>query len=218
MELEAPVTFSILPRLRYSRRLAQEIHSRGSEIMLHQPMEPHGRHQHPGPGALYVGDDTERICRTMEENIGRVPQAVGVNNHMGSRFTECGKAIRETLEVVAQKGLFFIDSLTSSRSMAYETAKGLEMVAARRHVFLDHVRDQKTIMSRLQKLELRARRRGRAIGIGHPYPETARALGAFFEEKRDPGVSWVRVSEILEASPRTGDGSPDRTSSHRLTG
>jgi polysaccharide deacetylase 2 family uncharacterized protein YibQ len=197
LKLEVPITFSILPRLPKSHNLAVEIHSEGHEIMLHQPMEPHNPHCDPGPGALHVGDRPETIVKIMEDNISEMPFAVGVNNHMGSRFTECCREINEALRVVKNKGLFFVDSLTSSRSEAYKVARRLGMVTARRNIFVDNVVGESTVLSQLQRLQIRAMRHGHAVGIGHPFPETARAIRQFLRRVKHDDVSMVHVSDAL---------------------
>lgn len=197
LDLKVPITFSILPRLVHSRDLAYEIRDKGHEIMLHQPMEPLSSHMDPGPGALYVGYGDMRIANIMEENIGNVPFAAGVNNHMGSKFTECPREIKEALKVVRKKQLFFVDSLTSSRSMGYKTARGLHMPAACRNIFLDNVPNQSEILIQLDKLKRHAQKYGRAIGIGHPLPKTAAAIGHFLNSIKDSGISLVHVSKVM---------------------
>lgn len=197
LELEIPITFSILPRLPKSHNLAVEIHSEGHEIMLHQPMEPHNPCCDPGPGALHVGDGPETIVKIMEDNICEIPLAVGVNNHMGSRFTERSTEMNEALSVVKNKGLFFVDSLTSSRSQAYKVARGLGMVTARRNVCVDYVGGESAVLSQLQRLQTQAMRDGHAVGIGHPFPETARAIRAFLRRVKHDDVSMVYVSDVL---------------------
>jgi len=192
-----PITFSVLPRLPYSAGLANEIYGRGQEIMLHQPMEPYNATFDPGPGALYIGYRLEQIVRIISENIAEVPFITGVNNHMGSRFTSSQKEIGRALRAIRHQGLFFIDSVTSRRSKAYQTARRLRMAAARRDVFLDNQQDESQIMSQLLKLKDCAQRYGNAIGIGHPYPETARALGQFLKYVDLTDVSFVHVSRIL---------------------
>ena len=116
LELDIPITFSILPRLTKSHALAEEIHAEGHEVMLHQPMEPIDSHLDPGPGAVYVGDDGNKIIDIIGENISDIPFATGINNHMGSRFTACQKEIKEALTAIKTRGLFFIDSLTTPHS------------------------------------------------------------------------------------------------------
>jgi polysaccharide deacetylase 2 family uncharacterized protein YibQ len=197
LDLGAPITFSILPRLPKSRDLAIEINAEGHEIMLHQPMEPYSRFFDPGPGALYVGYGSERIARIVEENIYDVPFAAGVNNHMGSRFTECRNEINEALKVVKDTGLFFVDSLTSSHSMAYKVAQRLNVVSAYRHIFLDNLRLEPAILFQLNRLQNHALKYGYAVGIGHPFPETANAISRFASDYKYDHVSMVHVSEVL---------------------
>jgi polysaccharide deacetylase 2 family uncharacterized protein YibQ len=197
LELGVPLTFSILPRLVKTHKIASEIHARGHEIMLHQPMEPYNADFDPGPGALYVGDGTAKIAGIMVENIKDIPFAIGVNNHMGSRLTASPKEINDALGVVKKRGLFFVDSLTSSRSMAYATAKRLKITAAYRNIFLDNIMDEAAILCQLHKLENNARSRGHAIGIGHPFPETAMAIAQFIRDRRGSGVPMVHISRVL---------------------
>jgi len=198
LDLDIPITFSVLPRLEHSCSLAIEIHRQGHEIMLHQPMEPHNSHLDPGPGALYVGDKSKTITRIIESNISDVPYAIGVNNHMGSRFTERQREMTETLKVVKRNDLFFIDSLTTNHSQAFETAKKLHVTAARRNVFLDNTRSKSAILYQLGKLMKLSRKYGYAIGIGHPFSETAKAIGDFFQYDRNQNISLVHISEILK--------------------
>ena len=199
LELRIPITFSILPRLSRSHDLAYEIHEKGHEIMLHQPMEPYNSVLDPGPGALYVGYDSEKIAGIMEENISGVPFLAGVNNHMGSRLTESQREINETLEVIKKKRLFFIDSVTTRHSTAYKTARKLNMVTAFRNIFLDNRPDEQTILFQLKRLEKIARKIGHAIGIGHPFPETAKAIGRFARNLDGSGISIVHISKIIHS-------------------
>ncbi|MFH1351246.1 MAG: divergent polysaccharide deacetylase family protein [Pseudomonadota bacterium] len=199
LDLGIPITFSILPQLPKSYDLATEIHGEGQEVMLHQPMEPRDPCLDPGPGALYVKDRSEKIITIMDENISGLPFAVGVNNHMGSRFTERQTKIREALVVIKDRGLFFIDSLTSDHSIAYRTARGLDLIAARRNLFLDNRPDESYILSQLYHLRNHARTHGYAIGIGHPFPETSRAIRHFLTGLKGSGISWVHASTVLKA-------------------
>ena len=197
LKLRVPITFAILPRLQKTHALAEEIHDQGHEIMLHQPMEPYESDIDPGPGALYVGDALNRIDRIMMENISDVPFAKGVNNHMGSRFTSCEKEMNEVLQVIKNKGFFFVDSLTTNRSAAYSTAKKLEVSAARRHIFLDNCLEESAILSQLTRLKSIALKNGCAIGIGHPFPETAKAVERFLDTLEGSPFSLVHISQVL---------------------
>jgi len=196
-DLQVPLTFAVLPRLEKSRDLAEEIHARGHEIMLHQPMEPHERDRDPGPGAVYVGFEEERIREVLEENLAVVPFASGVNNHMGSRFTERRREMEAVLDVVGRRSLYFVDSLTSAQSVAFQEAQNRRMPTACRNLFLDGWRNEDFILRQLFLLERHAYRCGWAVGIGHPYPETVQALARYLRAPHQPGRFFVHMSVIL---------------------
>jgi polysaccharide deacetylase 2 family uncharacterized protein YibQ len=197
LDLNIPITYSVLPRLPLSERLARYINNQGHEIMLHQPMEPMQADIDPGPGALYVQDDNQSIIRIMEENIASLPNICGVNNHMGSRFTRYSAKVDPALHVIQDKTLIFVDSLTTFESQAYCTAQHLHMAALRRDVFLDAIADTKYILHQLCRLKQRAHRYGQALGIGHPYPQTAHALSQFIQLDAFSGTKLVYVSNLI---------------------
>jgi len=197
LELGIPLTFAVLPRLPKSEELALKIHAAGHEILLHQPMEPYGVGIDPGPGALYVGDNPDKIAQVVAQNIAEIPFASGVNNHMGSRFTERRQEMSNALAVLKERGLFFIDSLTSGQSQGYKTARNLHIPSAYRHIFLDNSLEESAILTQLQQLKRRALRRGQAIGIGHHFPETARAIKKFLKELQDTDIALVYSSDLL---------------------
>ena len=199
LEIGVPITFAILPRYTQSSILAEEIHRQGHEIMLHQPMEPFNPHLDPGPGAVYVGDDPEKIVNVIGENISDVPFVTGINNHMGSRFTSCQKEMEEALIAIKMRGLFFVDSLTTSLSKAYKTAKKLHVASAYRNIFLDNDPVESIILSQLNELKKLALSSGYAIGIGHPYPETARAIQSFLKGLKKSDISMVYISSLIPA-------------------
>ncbi len=184
LELGVPVTFSILPRLTYSHQLALKITEQGHEVMLHQPMEPYNPCIDPGPGAVYMKHTGMEIENIIKENIELTPLVSGVNNHMGSMFTESKDKIRQALRVFKEKDFFFIDSYTSSNSQAFFTAKRLKMRAGFRNVFLDNSHRTTDILLQLEKVKKYALRLGYSVGIGHPVSETAEALSEFLKSNR----------------------------------
>jgi polysaccharide deacetylase 2 family uncharacterized protein YibQ len=196
-EFGIPMTFAVLPRFPRSEDLALEFRDAGHEIMLHQPMEPQDPDLDPGPGALYVGDNADKILRVLEKNISSLPFATGINNHMGSRFTAYQKEMHETLQIVKERGLFFVDSLTSSDSKGFKTAKRLHVPAACRNVFLDNQLEESAILRQLHKLARISLKYGHGIGIGHPFPETATAIGLFLNAFKNSEIEFVRVSELV---------------------
>ncbi len=199
LALNMPMTFSILPQLPYSNRLAEEITGKGHEVMLHQPMEPYGNEIHPGPGAVYISYGNRKIEETIEQNLSQIPQATGVNNHMGSRFTSCSSKVAQALKIIKKKDLFFVDSLTSRHSQAYQMARRLNMRTAPRNVFLDHTPDIQAVRRQLIHLKQHALKHGAAIGIGHPHLSTLTALRNFKQEldEKGPWVELVSISNLL---------------------
>ncbi len=197
LDIGVPMTYAVLPRLPLSSDLAEEIHERGRQVMLHQPMEPFDPGIDPGPGAVFVNDAPEKITATIEENLAQIPFAAGVNNHMGSRFTSSFEKMAQALPVIRDQGLFFVDSLTSGRSKGYPTACRLHMAAASRNVFIDNQPEESRVLRQMEQLLIHARRYGQAIGIGHPHPETSRAIGRFVSSISPDAVDFVHVSDIL---------------------
>jgi len=199
LDIGVPITFSILPRLADSVNLSFEIKKNGHEIMLHQPMEPRNSALDPGPGALYAVDGKERIMRVIEENISQIPFAAGINNHMGSKFTALSDKMYHALSVVKEKNMFFVDSLTSNHSKGFATAKSLNMAAAHRNIFLDNIVEEPAVLYQLLKLAEIAHEHGSAVGIGHPFPETASAIKAFCVTPAGRSVSLVHISEVIKS-------------------
>lgn len=197
LDLGVPVTFSILPRLADSVNLSLEIKKNGHEIMLHQPMEPYNHSLDPGPGALYAGDGEERIMRVIEENISEIPFASGINNHMGSKFTALPDKMYHALRIVKEKNMFFVDSLTSNHSKGFATARSLNMAAAHRNIFLDNIVEESAILYQLLKLAEIAHEHGSAVGIGHPFSETASAIKTFCSRIAGSGIALVHISEVI---------------------
>jgi hypothetical protein len=101
--------------------------------------------------------------------------------------------------VIARRRLFFLDSLTSNKSIAYTAAKSLGVPAARNDLFIDaDTENRKDIDARLDRLVALARTRGHAIGIGHPRPATYDAIRAWQGRVKDSGVECVLLSQLVE--------------------
>ncbi|GAB4267777.1 MAG: hypothetical protein Kow0092_21270 [Deferrisomatales bacterium] len=201
LDLDAPVTLSILPRLRHTGATARLARSRGRQYLLHLPMQPQGYPDvDPGPGALLEGMDEEAIRRRVREALEEVPGAAGVNNHMGSRLTEIEAPMGWVMDELKGRGLFFLDSVTTANSVAALAAREAGVAWARRDVFLDNVRTEEAVGEQLRKALERARRHGEAVAIGHPHQATLAALRAWIPRIREAGVTLVPVGDLA----RTG--------------
>jgi polysaccharide deacetylase 2 family uncharacterized protein YibQ len=197
--LAQPVTFAILPDEPQAVKVAEMAYDAGREVMLHAPMEPQGYPAvNPGSDALFVKNSDAEIRHNFDQLLARVPHAKGTNNHMGSRFTEDARALAPVMESLHEKNMFFIDSRTTGHSRVPEVADSFGVPTMNRDVFLDNVAEVKAISSEIRRLEGKARNKGMAIGICHPYPETLEALKRELPGLVERGVTIVPVSVLLK--------------------
>jgi uncharacterized protein len=162
------LTFSVLPFLENSKADARVLHEAGFEILIHMPMEPANYPSvNPGPNALLLGEPKHVIERKVLSMIEENPYAVGANNHMGSRATQDCDLMGWTIDVLKEKDLFFVDSLTTGASCAYELALENGLPAVRRDVFLDNTDSVESITDQFGRLMRIALSSGTAVGIGH---------------------------------------------------
>ena len=196
LHLPYALSFSFLPHAPYTHSLVEEAHRIGRTVLLHLPLQPRDPHWNPGPGTIRVDDVPAVRSRLFAADLAAVPHAVGVNNHMGSLYTENSAAMRGLLRLVKARHLFFIDSATSPRSVGLATARQMHLPSARRRVFLDNVKEPASICAQLQTLVRYAERRGAAIGIGHPHPATVSALRKCLPEYRHR-VRLVSVATLV---------------------
>jgi uncharacterized protein len=199
--LPGPLTFAFLSYAPEIDAQSREVRARGHEILLHMPMEPEGR-EDPGPGALRVALSDDDIRARTAAALDRLPLAMGLNNHMGSRFTRDPRALRPVLEELSSRGLLFLDSRTSGASVGGDLARRVGVPSAGRDVFLDNEIDARAIRTQLAELERVASRRGSAIAIGHPHEATIEALAQFVPEMLGRGLQLVGVSAIVRQRAR----------------
>ncbi|MDD5015752.1 MAG: divergent polysaccharide deacetylase family protein [Atribacterota bacterium] len=198
MELEFPITLSILPFLQYSKAIAEEGKKNNQEIMLHLPMEPSDSSTNPGPGAIKSYMSEEEIRQSVRDSIINFPYIVGVNNHMGSKITENRKIMEIILEEIKGYNLFFIDSMTSKNSIAYKVAQEIGIKTAVRSVFLDNENDMEYIKGQMLETQEVALREGEAIAIGHSRINTFYVLKRMIPELIKAGIEIVPVSELVK--------------------
>jgi polysaccharide deacetylase 2 family uncharacterized protein YibQ len=209
LALAYPLTFSVLPRLRYSQVTAEEVHRSGREVLLHLPMEPEpGAHVSPGEGAIFTRMSEAEVERTIQLDLTSVPYVAGVNNHMGSRATQDAVLMAGVMKVLAGRGLYFIDSRTTAESKALAVARREGLPAFYRSVFLDGTETVPYTLAQLREFRHVVEREGVALAIGHPHPTTISALGTFLPEleRADielvPPSEIVRLPEVARLSPR----------------
>ncbi|MGQ9698146.1 MAG: divergent polysaccharide deacetylase family protein [Armatimonadota bacterium] len=197
LRIPAALSFAVIPNTRYASRCVQMIRAEGRTPLLHLPMEPIDSHKMPSGAVTTVMTDAE-IVETVERYLASLPQVVGVNNHMGSKATQDERVMRAVLRVLAEKGLFFVDSRTAPDTVVSSVAAELGVPhAARDGRFLDDGGDSSQALDVLLELGKIARTQGQAIGIGHVHRGTADAIRMALPELEAMGVSVVSVSELV---------------------
>jgi polysaccharide deacetylase 2 family uncharacterized protein YibQ len=209
------LTLAILPHLPYSRRVAAEARAAGKQVILHLPMQNLGGVD-PGPGTLEVGMPPDLLQKTLAQDLEAVPGIVGVNNHEGSRASADSRVMRAVLGEVAGRGLFYLDSRTTAATVAPDLAAEMGVPLLRRDVFLDNQDDLARILERLEDLGDIAERRGQAVGIGHPRPQTLRALQVGLPRLQERGIRLVPLGDL--APGRAQPAPPRASSSQRVPG
>ena len=194
--IEADLTFSILPLRPHSTNVANYLHGEGKEIILHLPMQGNGKD--PGPGALYADMSRAEIVAVVKDDLRSVPYISGVNNHMGSVVTTDDVIMRTVFTELKGDGLFFIDSLTTHKSVCRRAAQDVGLPFNARDIFLDNEKSDTYIRGQFEKLISIAMKHSEAIGICHPYPETIAALKREIPRIKELGIDIVPVSALVD--------------------
>jgi polysaccharide deacetylase 2 family uncharacterized protein YibQ len=197
LALGFPLTVSVLPHLPLSSELAEEAQRRGDQVMLHLPMESEADGAKPEDIELRVGMSAAEVDATLAAMLETVPYAAGVNNHQGSRATADPALMHALMPALRQRGLFFVDSRTDAKTVAYDMAERAGVPAASRKVFLDDTPTRDAILKQLDLAGRDAQRDGFTIAIGHPRPATIAALAEGVPQIEARGVRLVFASELV---------------------
>ncbi|MES9964722.1 MAG: divergent polysaccharide deacetylase family protein [Candidatus Sedimenticola sp. 20ELBAFRAG] len=202
LSIPGKVSYAFLPHTPHAKRLARAAHKQGRDVMLHLPMQAYSNDS-LGPGGLTLHQTEIAFKETLASSLESIPHAKGLNNHMGSLLTRHPGAMAWLMQSLQEReSLFFIDSRTTGGSVAHLLAREYEVPAASRDVFLDNSRDPKEIKAQFMRLVKKAEKRGYAIGIGHPYPETAQVLNELLANPGQLGVRLISASEMIELQQR----------------
>lgn len=204
IELPAPLTLAFLTYAEGLPELAGAAQERGHELLVHFPMEPEGSDADPGPKALMLALDQDELRARLGWGLDRFEGFVGMNNHMGSRFTKSPEAMSLVMQELRRRGLLFLDSVTTAQTTGVDQARIWGVPHTRRDIFLDNEPNLELIARQLQRTEEIARRSGHAIAIGHPNDETIEALLAWLPTLRAKGFALVPVSAIVRENGYAG--------------
>ncbi|MEE8359316.1 MAG: divergent polysaccharide deacetylase family protein [Candidatus Omnitrophota bacterium] len=195
LEIEAPITLSVLPNLPYSRVVARNAYVDGKEIILHLPLEPREPMSLEKDTITTEMTDKEAL-ENLERAILSIPHLKGVSNHMGSKATEDKRLMRTLFKKIKNDGFYFLDSRVTTRSVCFEMADDVGVKFAARSVFLDNELNTEYIKGQIRETARQALLTGWAIGIGHDRAVTVAALAEMIPQLKEMGIEIVPVSEI----------------------
>jgi len=196
VELDAPLTLAFLPHTPHAKTLANKANLLHKDVILHAPMENTVKAA-LGPGALTKALTETEFKLTLKKAIASIPHVKGINNHMGSELTQNKQSMQWVMETLKGEDLFFVDSLTSPKSVAYQQAVKYQLPALRRHIFLDNDKSTKALTKQWNKAIRIAHKTGRAIVIGHPYQESHAFLAQQIPKLAAQNIEVISASELL---------------------
>lgn len=201
LALNQPLTFAVLPDRPDVGALARRVTEKGHEVILHLPMDAGQVNPDWYVGRPISARQTDaEIQQLVSEWLAAVPEARGMNNHMGTIATQDERVVRAVLEVARQQGKFVLDSMTTERTVMPQTAVEMGVPCMQRSLFLDHESGKEAAAAQLRKLADWAEEHGAAIGIGHVgvgREGTAEALKELLPELKERGIRLVTLSELL---------------------
>ncbi len=195
-----PITCSILPARPHSIKLARLAHQQGKEVMLHLPMQAY-KSERLGHGGLTLDMTKREFTRTVDISIDAIPHAQGINNHMGSLLTSTPEHMEWLMQAIANRDehLFFVDSKTTTKTIAKDAAQSYHIPSVRRDVFLDSVANDKNfVRGQIKQLIKIAKEQGYALAIGHPHQATLSVLEQELSNLSSQQVQLVSVSELIK--------------------
>jgi hypothetical protein len=196
LDLGVPITVAVLPDLSKSRAAFDAAQERGIPALLHLPMEPEGG-GNPGKNPVKVGMSPAVIDALIETHHRHYPTFVGVNNHMGSRATADAATMRALAQALRRQDLVFVDSETTPRTRGPAASREAGVWCLRNDLFLDdQAQGRAVVEANLMRLVALARKRGLAVGIAHPHPETLQALRALLPRLQADGIQFVTVNDL----------------------
>jgi len=197
--LDIPLTISVIPNLRFSKNIAHIASRCGFSVFIHLPLEPASSQQYQTNKYKFITSDlSEReVIILLRQYLNSIRIAIGVNNHMGSAATQDPKLMKIILNELKKRGLIFIDSKTSLKSIAYEQARKMGLISGYNKGFLDAVDDIKVMEKRIKELKKLAEENGKIIIIAHPRENTLKFLEAQLPLLREE-VEFITIKDYFE--------------------
>jgi len=201
MSINRHLTFAVMPFLAYSQPDAKKASEKGFEVIVHLPMEPvKGKISWLGPKPILSTSSDSDVYQITNEAFSNITSACGANIHMGSKISADVRIMSDILDIVKEKNVYFLDSKTSSKSVAKKIAKEKGVTFFERDIFLDGQTTKEHVKEQLRKAGEIALKEGKSIAIGHVGIEggkiTAQAIKEMLPEFDEKNIHLVFVSEL----------------------
>ena len=197
LEIPAKLTYAIIPGHDHSQSFSKKAYDAGYEIIVHLPMENIGKTYGEEEYVLMSYFQDDEIKSRIHKAFDHLPESIGLNNHQGSRGTADSRVMTHVANVIKEKKKFFIDSRTTSNSLAESTMRKYGVPTNKRDIFLDNELDEEKIKAQLMKLADVSERKGIAIGIGHVKPQTLNVLAREIPVLQEKGFRFEFVSRLV---------------------
>ena len=198
LNLPIPITCAVLPGHKQSSPVAKKAVSAGKEVIIHMPMQSSTASLGEDEFKLKVGMTSQEIEWRLNEALKEIPEALGINNHQGSKATADGKVMAVVASVLKNKDKFFLDSRTSSKTVGESTMRSVGVLTARRHVFLDNDLSVEKISNQVDELVRISEKKGMAIGIGHVKGNTLKVLQKKIPLLVEQGFNFKFLSQVVD--------------------
>ena len=169
------VTASIFPPTKMnmqSYKLARGL----KHFMVHLPLESHSKQMNTIYKLIRTNYTQKQIDARVKEIRRLFPNAKYINNHTGSKFSANYSASKRLYKSLIANGFKFVDSRTSQNTKFPKLAKEFHKRYLKSDLFIDNVINVNSIKKEIKKAVALAKRRGYAVIIGHPHPQTLKAL------------------------------------------
>jgi len=200
MKLDIPLTYAVIPGVKFSKDIAARLQQNGKTIMLHLPMQALERQVEKDGYSLMLEMKPAELRERVRKAVAAVPQAIGVNNHMGSAATVNDSLLLPVLDEIKKAGLFFIDSRTNSHTHAFKLAQKMGLPTGLNDIFLDNEESPERVQQKMWQLADLAAAEGAAIAIGHPHEATLRAIKEIGPQLVQRGFEFVPVETLLRST------------------
>ena len=198
LDLNIPITCAIIPGHLQSRKFAQKAFAAGKEVIIHMPMESSLNTPGENEYKIKSGMTSEEVEWRIREVLKEMPEAIGMNNHQGSKATTNGKVMSVLGSVLKANNKFFIDSRTTSKTVAEEIMRSIGVPTIRRHVFLDNDDSKDKISERIDEVARLAQKQGIAVAIGHAKPNTLKVIQDALPKLLADGYQFEFASNVVK--------------------